>query len=249
MTREFTVIPAVDIRGGRCVRLYQGQPGEETVFSEDPIGAAERWQSEGARFLHVVDLDGAFQGRPVNNDVIMEIAGRLSIPVEVGGGIRTAEAARSYIDGGVSRVVIGTAAFEDSGLLSKMAGELGERLVVGVDVKDGRVAVAGWTGTGGQGPLEAVEMLASAGVRRVIYTDTSKDGTLMGPNLDAIEQLARSCPVPLIASGGVGELEDIARVSSMGALGIEGIIVGMALYKRKFTLAEAQRAARERSAG
>ncbi len=249
MKCEFTVIPAVDIRGGRCVRLFQGLPGEETVFSEDPLGAAERWQSEGASYLHVVDLDGAFEGRPVNNELIVEIAGRLSIPVEVGGGIRTAESARSYIDGGVDRVVMGTAAFEDPGMLSDMAGELGERLVVGVDVKDGRVAVAGWTETGVQGPLEAVEMLASAGVRRVIYTDTSKDGTLKGPNLAAIEQIARACRVPLIASGGVGELEDIARVSSMGALGIEGIIVGMALYKRKFTLAEAQLAARERSAG
>ena len=246
---EFKVIPAVDIKGGRCVRLHMGIPDEETVFSEDPLGVAERWQEEGARLLHVVDLDGAFAGKPVNDTVILKIADRLSIPVEVGGGIRTPAAARSYVDGGVARVVVGTAAFKDADRLLKLVADLGERLVVGVDVKDGKVAVAGWEETEDVGPIDAVGRLATAGVPRVVYTDTSRDGTLVGPNFEGIEELARSAPIPVIASGGVGNLEDIERISDMSSLGIEGVIVGMALYRGMFTLAEAMLAAGERRAG
>lgn len=246
---DFLVIPAVDIKGGRCVRLYQGLPEEETVFSEDPVLMAQRWQEEGARMLHVVDLDGAFQGGPVSRELILEIASRLAIPIEVGGGIRDSSTARSYVNEGVARVIVGTAAFTNPEWLVKIAGELRESLVVGVDIKDGRVAYDGWVDTGSQGPLEAVEWLADTGVRRIIYTDTSKDGTLRGPNLAGIEELARSSPVPIIASGGIGELEDVVRVSSLADLGVEGVIVGMALYESKFTLRDAQEAVAERNAG
>lgn len=249
MKPEFLIIPAVDIMGGRCVRLLQGIPEEETVFGEDPVSMAQRWEDEGAQFLHVVDLDGAFQGKPVNREVIYEIANRLSIPIEVGGGIRDTRTARSYIDNGVSRVIVGTAAFKDTDWLSELAAELDNRLAVGVDVKEGRVAVSGWMEAGSLTPVKAVQELARAGVRRIIYTDTGKDGTLRGPNFVGIEELAGSSPIPLIASGGVGELDDITRISRLAKSGVEGVIVGMALYRNKFTLSEAEMAVAEGSAG
>lgn len=249
MNGAFTVIPAVDIKGGRCVRLYQGHADEETVFSENPVAVAVHWEEEGARLLHVVDLDGAFTGRPVNRIVVVEIARRLKIPVEVGGGIRDTATALSYVESGVARVVVGTAAFGDPERLSELADALGDRLAVGLDVKDGKAAVAGWMRTSDLSPAGAVEMLAGAGVRRIIYTDTSKDGTLVGPNLGGIEELARSSAVPLIASGGVGKLDDVVRISRMSGLGVEGVIVGMALYRDRFTLKEAIRAVGQDTGG
>lgn len=235
----FAVIPAVDIRGGRCVRLYQGREDEETVFSEDPVAAALMWQKQGAPLLHVVDLDGAFSGKPSNVEVVTEVAGSLRIPVEVGGGIRDTASAEAYLDAGVSRVIVGTSAFERPGWLKALAGRLGERLVVGLDVKEGSVALSGWTKEGAPDPLEALERLVEDGVRRIIYTDTSRDGTLHGPNFEAIERVAAASPIPVIAAGGVGELGDIARIAAMRDLGVEGVIVGMALYRKKFTLAQA----------
>ncbi|MBU4194280.1 MAG: 1-(5-phosphoribosyl)-5-[(5-phosphoribosylamino)methylideneamino]imidazole-4-carboxamide isomerase [Actinobacteria bacterium] len=240
----FTVIPAVDIRGGKCVRLYRGLPERETVFDEDPLEAAMRWEQEGASLLHVVDLDGAFEGRPVNGGVIARIAERLTIPVQVGGGIRNTGDACSYIDAGVSRVIVGTAAFESTSWLEEVAGELGERLSVGLDVKDGRVAVSGWTSDSGLPAREALERLAGAGVRRIIYTNVGRDGTLKGPDLEGIEELARVSPVPMIASGGVGGVEDLLGVWGCRGLGVEGVIVGMALYRGLLTLPEALQAVR-----
>jgi phosphoribosylformimino-5-aminoimidazole carboxamide ribotide isomerase len=249
MKSDFLVIPAVDIMGGKCVRLVQGLPDRETVFGHDPVSVAKNWEDEGARLLHVVDLDGAFKGKPQNREIIEKIATELSIPVEVGGGIRDAQSVRSYLDSGVARIVVGTAAFKDPHWLSELASELGERLAVGVDVRQGQVAVAGWTQTGPLDPLEAVNWLALSGVKRIIYTDTSKDGTLGGANFDGIKELADSSPIPLIASGGVADLDDMVRVSGLAGSGVEGIIVGMALYRRKFTLSEAMRAVAEGSAG
>ncbi|PKQ28260.1 MAG: 1-(5-phosphoribosyl)-5-[(5-phosphoribosylamino)methylideneamino]imidazole-4-carboxamide isomerase [Candidatus Anoxymicrobium japonicum] len=238
-TTEFLVIPAVDIMGGRCVRLRRGLADEETVFDKDPARAALRWQEEGARLLHVVDLDGAFSGKPVNSGVIRDIASALSIPIEVGGGIRSSADAFSYVESGISRVVVGTAAFEDADFLAEVAGGLGERLAVGVDVKEGKVALRGWMGVSQEKPEAAIDRLASVGVRRIIYTDTTRDGTLHGPNFKGLEAIARVSPIPVIASGGVSAVEDITRVSQMSPLGIEGVIVGMALYKEHFTLGEA----------
>lgn len=238
MSEDFLVIPAVDIRGGRCVRLLRGVPEYETVFDEDPVETALRWESEGARLLHVVDLDGAFAGKPVNQEIIEDLAKRVGVPVEVGGGIREAGDARRYLEKGVARVVIGTRAFTDPAWLADLAGELGERLVVGVDAREGRVAVSGWTGAAGLSPLDAVAGLEEAGVRRIIYTDISRDGTLEGPNFDGIEAVARAAAIPVIASGGVGGMEDIERVRQMRYLGVEGIIVGMALYRGKVTMDE-----------
>jgi phosphoribosylformimino-5-aminoimidazole carboxamide ribotide isomerase len=249
MNSDFLVIPAVDIMGGRCVRLVQGLPDKETVFGNDPVSIAENWVREGARLLHVVDLDGAFKGKPVNSGLVEQIAERLSIPVEVGGGIRDTQTARKYLESGVERVVVGTAAFTDPHWLGEMVSELGDRLAVGVDVRHGQVAVAGWTKTGSLAPLEAVRSLAEAGVKRIIYTDTSKDGTLGGANYAGIKELADSSPIPIIASGGVAELDDVVRVSRLAGSGVEGIIVGMALYRRKFTLSEAEHAISEGESG
>ena len=242
---DFTVIPAVDIRGGKCVRLYRGQAEKETVFDADPLQVAKRWEDEGASLLHVVDLDGAFEGSPVNVGLIERIVCSLSIPVQVGGGIRSTGDARAYIDAGVSRVIVGTAAFESEGWLEEVAGELGERLVVGLDLKDEKVAVSGWTGDTGKTTGEALERLTGAGVRRIIYTNVGRDGTLEGPDLEGIEKVARMSQVPVIASGGVSRLEDVLDVWRLSDLGVEGVIVGMALYRGRLNLPEALRAVDE----
>lgn len=236
---EFIVIPAVDIRGGRCVRLWRGLPSEETVFGADPVEAALRWESEGARLIHVVDLDGAFAGKPVNRAVIEKLAGKVAVPVEVGGGIRETSTALRYLESGVERVVVGTRAFEDPSWLESAAGTLGESLVVGVDAKEGLVAVSGWTGSSELTALEAVAVLERSGVSRIIYTDVARDGTLEGPNFDGIEAVARAASIPVIASGGVARIEDIERVFEMRTEGVEGIIVGMALYMGKVSMEEA----------
>lgn len=236
---SFTVIPAVDIRGGRCVRLHQGRPDEETVFSEDPVATAAMWRDQGASLLHVVDLDGAFGGTPANMRSVTAIARELDIPVEVGGGIRDTATAMAYLDAGLARVVVGTAAFERPGWLEPLARELGERLVVGLDTRDGAVSVSGWTEKAGIGALEALGRLESAGVRRVIFTEASTDGTLAGPPVAAIEEVARATQIPVIAAGGVAGLGDIRLVAGLEPLGVEGVIVGMALYRKRFTLARA----------
>jgi len=236
----FTIIPAVDIKDGKCVRLFRGIAEEATVFDEDPLRAALRWQEEGAALLHVVDLDGAFRGEPVNDSVVREIAGVLDIPIEVGGGIRSTATASAYVDAGVSRVIIGTAAFKDPQWLAEMVGLLGEKLVVGLDVKAGNIALHGWMGAASEAPAAAVRRLTGAGVRRIIYTDTMRDGTLQGPNFAGLGAIARASDIPVIASGGVSSIDDIIRIAEMAELGIEGAIVGMALYQGKFGLAEAR---------
>ena len=236
---RFMVIPAVDIRGGRCVRLWRGRADRETVFDDDPVSAALRWQEQGAQMLHLVDLDGAFGGKPANGPVIKRVAQRLEIPVEVGGGIRDTAAALDYVDGGVRRVIVGTAAFTDHHWLKEIASELGDRLVVGIDVTNGRVAVEGWVEESLENPLAALERLVDAGVRRVIYTNTMADGTLEGPDIKGVRDLAEASSIPLIAAGGVSTVEDIVALSRLRSLGVEGVITGMALYRGAFTLQEA----------
>ena len=245
--RDFLIIPAVDIKGGKCVRLWRGQAEQETVFEEDPLNAAVRWQEEGAGLLHVVDLDGAFAGEPVNDSVIKRIAGALEIPVEVGGGIRSTTSAASYIESGVARVIVGTAAFKEPEWLEQIAHELQERLVVGLDVTSGKVAVHGWLGVSEEEPEIALSRLTEAGVRRVIYTDTLTDGTLAGPNFEGIRLLAKRSKIPVIASGGVASIEDILKIESMCDLGVEGVITGVALYRREFSLRDAIAALGKRS--
>jgi phosphoribosylformimino-5-aminoimidazole carboxamide ribotide isomerase len=242
----FLVIPAVDIKGGKCVRLWRGLAEEETVYDEDPVKAAVRWQEEGAELLHVVDLDGAFSGVPVNDEAVASIARRLDIPIEVGGGIRTTEAVRRYIAAGVDRIVVGTAAFKDPEWLRETAAELGERLVAGVDVKEGKVAVHGWMGQVAEPPPVAVKRLESMGVERIIYTNVMRDGTLEGPDVEGLRAIVRETGLPVIASGGISSIADILEVAAMVGEGVEGVITGVALYKGRFTLAEAISAVRER---
>ena len=230
------IIPAIDIRGGRCVRLYQGDYGRETVFADDPVEMARRWQDEGATRLHVVDLDGAREGSPVNAELVERIAAVARVPVQVGGGLREMPAIRRYLDAGVDRVVLGTAAVKDRDLLSKALAEHNRRIVVGVDARTGVVAVEGWKKHTQLAAADLMAELAGMGVSRFIYTDTTRDGTLEGPDLRAIEGLLGRVNVPLIYAGGVSGVDDLVRLAS---LGLEGAIVGKALYTGHVVLREA----------
>jgi len=230
------VIPAVDIRGGRCVRLYQGDYDRETVFSEDPAGMARHWERLGAPRLHVVDLDGARSGRPVNDRVIEELLSTVKIPVQVAGGIRRLEVIGRYLEMGAARVVLGTAAVRDQPLVSKACDIFREAVVVAVDARRGRVATAGWREASGETPEGLMRRLAEMGVPRFIFTDISRDGTLRGPNFAAIRRLVRAFQTPVIASGGVTTVEHLRRLAK---LGVEGAIVGRALYDGGLELGEA----------
>jgi phosphoribosylformimino-5-aminoimidazole carboxamide ribotide isomerase len=221
------IIPAVDIRGGRCVRLYQGDFQRETVFGDDPVAVALSWQEAGATRLHVVDLDGAREGRPVNARVIGHLIEALLIPVEVGGGLRDRRSIDLYLEAGANRVVLGTAAVKDPALLAEAIAEHGQRIVVGVDARVGMVAVEGWRE---ETPLAAAELmseLAAKGVPRFIYTDALRDGTLQGPDFAAVEAVLARVGVPVIYAGGVSNIADLVRLAS---LPLEGAIIGQALY-------------------
>lgn len=230
------IIPAIDIRGGRCVRLYQGDYGRETVFADDPVEVARRWQEEGAARLHVVDLDGARQGSPVNAELVGRVVAAVRVPVQVGGGIREMPAIRRYLEAGVDRVVLGTVAVKDRALLSRALAEHGQRIVVGVDARTGMVAVEGWEEQTQLAAAELIAELAGLGVCRFIYTDTARDGTLEGPNFAAIESLLARVRMPVIYAGGVSGVDDLVRLAS---LGLEGAIVGKALYTGHVVLREA----------
>jgi phosphoribosylformimino-5-aminoimidazole carboxamide ribotide isomerase len=230
------IIPAIDIRGGRCVRLYQGDYGRETVFADDPVEVAGHWQDEGAPRLHVVDLDGAREGRPVNAELVGRIVAVARVPVQVGGGLREMPAIRRYLDAGVDRVVLGTAAVKDRALLAQALAEHGQRIVVSVDARAGQVAVQGWEQETRLAAAELIREMAALGVSRIVYTDTARDGTLEGPNFQAIESLTASIDLPVIYAGGVSSIGDLVRLAS---LGLEGAIVGQALYTRDVILREA----------
>jgi phosphoribosylformimino-5-aminoimidazole carboxamide ribotide isomerase len=237
------IIPAIDLREGRCVRLFQGRPDQETVYSDDPVAVAQGWEAQGARWLHVVDLDGAFAGHPGNGHVVLEIVRNVGIPVQVGGGVRNLETVRYYLEHGVARVILGTGAVTDPGFLREATTLFGERIVVGVDCRDGQVCVHGWEKTVTRDGLAFLEELVRYGVRRIIFTDIKRDGTLEGPNLEAIARFAAHTALKLIASGGVSRLEDIRALKALETLGVDGVIIGKALYAGAFTLAEALRVA------
>lgn len=238
------VIPAVDMREGRCVRLFQGRADRQTIYYEDPGEAAQKWEDLGAERLHLVDLDGAFKGVPGNLEAIKRIASRLQIPTQLGGGIRDQATVEKLFGLGITRVILGTAALENPSLVAKLVEKYGDRVMVGVDARDGKVAVKGWVETAGREALDLVKDMEKAGVQEIVYTDISRDGTLEGPNLEATEKVARETGVKVIASGGVSSLGDIRRARELGPAGITGIIVGQALYAGKFTLGEALAAAR-----
>ena len=237
------VIPAVDIRNGKCVRLLQGKFDQETVFADDPVEMAVHWESLGARRLHVVDLDGAKTGEPQNLDVIGRIASTVKIPVQMGGGIRTIETAWQVLGLGVDRVVIGTSAVLDRDFARAMFQEFGERVALGLDAHDGFVATHGWQETGKLRAVDFAQDMERLGARRIIHTDISRDGMLEGVNLAAMEAMARAVSVPVIASGGVTGIEDIRNLKKLEPLGIEGVIAGKALYTGSLDLREAIRVA------
>lgn len=235
------IIPAIDLRGGACVRLEQGDYNRETVYGSDPVAMAERWETAGAKRLHLVDLDGAKAGDPLQSAIVQKIADRVQIPVEVGGGIRNRETIRTYLENGVQWVILGSAAVRDQALLTWACSEYPGRIILGLDARNGKVAVDGW--------LQITELLAvdfarkakDLGVAEVIYTDISRDGTLSGPNLEALEVMAKESGLSVIASGGISSIADLMRIKTMEPLGVTGAIVGKALYSGGIDLGEAVR--------
>jgi phosphoribosylformimino-5-aminoimidazole carboxamide ribotide isomerase len=236
------VIPAIDLKDGRCVRLRQGRMQDETVYGEDPAEVARRWEVEGAQLLHVVDLNGAVEGAPRNRAAIESILKAVSIPVQVGGGIRDLGTVSAYLASGVTRVVLGTAVSYNLDLLHQACGLFPGRLIVGVDAKQGKLAIQGWTGVADQAPTDFVRRLEGIAVYAVIYTDIACDGMLEGPNLEGLRRMAGACPVPLIASGGITSTEDLRQVRALGPK-IIGAIVGKALYEGRIELRAAMVAA------
>ncbi len=235
------VIPAIDLKDGRCVRLRQGRMQEETVYSQEPADVARRWADEGAGLLHVVDLNGAVEGAPKNRAAIEAILKAVSIPVQVGGGIRTRELIESYLSSGVERVVLGTAIVRDRALLEESCARFPGRVIVGVDAKGGKVAVNGWTDVADQDAAEFVRRLSGLPVYAVIYTDIARDGMMEGPNVEGLRRMAAACPVPLIASGGVTRIDDLRSLRALGPKVI-GAIVGKALYEGLLDLRSAMAA-------
>ena len=230
------VIPAIDLKGGRCVRLLQGDFDKETVFSTDPGAVARGWEQAGAPRIHVVDLEGAASGRPENAGAVARILGSVDIPVQLGGGVRNMETLEGWLDKGIQRVVLGTAAVEDPDFLREALRRFGESVVVGIDARDGRVAASGWKRTTEVDAIELIERMKGFGVRRIIYTDISRDGMLSGPNLESVRQVVSKAGIPVIASGGVSTIE---HLKSLRELGVEGAIVGRALYTGDVNLTEA----------
>jgi phosphoribosylformimino-5-aminoimidazole carboxamide ribotide isomerase len=230
--------PAIDIRGGQAVRLLQGDYERETRYDADPVDAAERWAGEGAEFLHVVDLDGAKAGEPQNLEAVRRIASAVDCPIQVGGGLRDAGSVESVLDAGAERVVIGTAALRDPAFLDAMLAAHGERVVVSVDARDGRVALEGWTEASEAGVVDAIATLGERGVTRFLCTSIEVDGTMEGPNLAELKQIAEATRAQIIASGGVGDLTHLESLASSTPANVEGAIVGRALYERRFTVAD-----------
>ncbi len=237
------LLPAIDIRDGHAVRLVQGDYGRETVYDDDPVDAARRWLEQGARALHVVDLDGARAGQPQNLDHVRRIAAEVKVPVQVGGGLRDGEAVAAALESGAARVVLGTAALAEPQLVAALAAEHGERIVVGVDARHGKVAVEGWGRETGAQPAQTVADLASRGVRTFVFTPVEVDGTLGGPEVEDLQEVSHAAAdagASLVYSGGVGSLGDLRELRARALESLSGVIVGRALYEGRFTVAEGQ---------
>ena len=239
------IIPAVDIKGGRCVRLLQGRKDSETVFSDDPSSMASRWEAEGAELLHVVDLDGAFEKGPQNVEAIKGIVDEVRIPVQLGGGIRTMDTISMYLDLGIARVIVGTEAIRNPGLVQEASQRYPGRIVVGIDARDGMVAVEGWTETTKREAIEVAKGFEACGLAAVVFTDIHRDGMQTGPSIGQTKRLAESVNIPIIASGGVSNIDDIKALLPLADVGVQGVITGRALYAGTLDLRQALRTGRK----
>jgi phosphoribosylformimino-5-aminoimidazole carboxamide ribotide isomerase len=236
---SFTIYPAIDLLGGKCVRLFQGDYGQETVYSDSPVQVAEQFYNDGASWIHLVDLDGARQGHPVNAAIIREVKHALSVKVQVGGGIRSEKDVSAYLDAGIDRVILGSAAISHPGFVKEMLEKYGRRIAIGLDAREGYVAVEGWTKTSEMKAETLANELIDHGAETFIFTDISKDGTLTGPNIKAISDLARLTGKEVIASGGVSSLEDVEMLYYRAQAGVSGAIIGKALYTEALSLKDA----------
>jgi phosphoribosylformimino-5-aminoimidazole carboxamide ribotide isomerase len=234
--------PAIDIRDGKAVRLAQGDYERETKYDDDPVVAARRWVDGGARWLHVVDLDGARAGEPVNLEHVRRIVAAVNVPVQLGGGLRDSKKVEEAISSGAERVVLGTAAVRDPEMAAAIAAAHGERVVASVDSRSGKVAAEGWTKASDLGTVEVMTALAERGISRFVYTPVDVDGLMEGPDLDSLREAAGAVKGELIYSGGIGSLDDLRAVAGLGLDNLGGVIVGRALYEERFTVAEAQAA-------
>ncbi len=241
------LIPAIDLKDGRCVRLKQGDMNDETVFSDDPAAVARQWVEQGARRMHLVDLNGAVAGRPRNESAIRAIVDAVgsTIPVQVGGGIRDLDTIERYLDDGISYVIIGTAAVKNPGFLHDACSAFPGQIIVGLDAKDGKVATDGWSKLTGHDALDLGRKFEGYGVEAVVYTDIGRDGMLSGVNIEATLRLARGLRIPVIASGGFAGIEDVERLCEIEEEGVEGAILGRALYEGRIDFREAQALADE----
>jgi len=233
------IIPAIDLRGGKVVRLFQGKFDQQKVYSADPVKVAKHWVKQGAKFLHIVDLDGASSGVPKNLEVLKKIITQVGVPLEFGGGVRSSQTISALLKLGVQRVVLGTRAANDAQFLKKAWKEFGEKIIVSIDAKGTKVLTQGWNKSASKTILDFAGELKEAGFKQVIYTDISKDGALVGPNILGIKEIIRKTGLEVIASGGVANLKDLIKLKSLQKKGVSGVIIGKALYEGKFTLTEA----------
>lgn len=231
------IIPAIDLKGGKCVRLTQGQKDAETIFSDNPVDVARSWQDQGADYLHVVDLDGAFEGAPKNLSIVEQIIKQVKIPIEFGGGLRTTQTIKTVLDLGIDRVIIGTKAIDSPSWVNELCATFPDRVAVGIDAKNGKVAVKGWTSVCEWTALAFAQEIEKASPCAIIYTDISKDGMLQGPNISSLQELFMTVKTPVITSGGISSLKDIEALSK---LPIAGMIIGKALYTGHIKLSEAK---------
>ena len=244
------LIPAIDLKGGKCVRLRQGRPDDVTVFSDDPVAVAERWVGEGARRLHIVDLDGAFAGKPKNAEVIRAIAGtHPDIPIQVGGGIRDEDTIQAYLDAGVEYVIIGTKAVTAPHFVADVCTEFPRHIIVGLDARDGRIALDGWSKLSNHDAIDLALQFEQDGVEAVVYTDISRDGMMAGVNVEATVKLAQAVNVPVVAAGGITTLEDVQTLRDVAEEGIMGAITGRAIYEGTLDFAAGQRLADQADEG
>lgn len=235
------IIPAIDLKDGQCVRLKQGVMDDSTVFSDDPVAMARRWADAGCRRLHLVDLNGAFEGKPVNGDIVKDIAkDQPKLPIQIGGGIRCAESIEAYLQAGVSFVIIGTQAVKQPELVSQMCRDFPNKIIVGIDAKDGLVATEGWADVSSVQATELAKQFASDGVSAIVYTDIARDGMMQGVNVDATLTMAKASPIPVIASGGITNMDDIKNLKTVANQGILGAITGRAIYEGSLDVTEAQ---------